>query len=160
MGNVLTMHKCGAGAAKDMVGLQLGPHRFLMYYQTAFKIAAGVLMSAKHAATYEGVHPSYWSDKLNKQQQVPMTILSAAYRRSPALPNFTDWKVGFENNLVVFTFDNETIRMHYEGALEIYGEIRLAGKNAKRWAGDTSRQWTTRAVLRDAEDNDKLVYAP
>ena len=161
MGNVLTMHACGAGAAKDMVGLQLGPHRFLMYYQTAFKIAAGILMSSKLAATHEGVHPSTWSDWIS-QRMVPQeasAVLWPLYRRSEARPNFEEWKVGFENNLVVFTFDNEEIRMHYEDAFKIYGQVRLAGKNAKRWAGDTSRQWTTRAVLRDAEDNDKIVYA-
>jgi len=161
MSNVLTMHSCGAGAAKDMVGLQLGPHRFLMYYQTAFKIAAGILMSSKLAATYEGVNPQSWSNwlKQHQAQQDPLVALSPSYRRSEAKPNFEDWKVGFENNLVVFTFDNEIIKMHYEDAFRLYSMVRLAGKNAKRWAGDTSRQWTTRAVLRDAEENDKIVYA-
>lgn len=160
MGDMLTVHTCGAGAAKDMVGLQLGPHRFLMYYHTAFEIAAGILMSSKHAAMYEGVHPSTWSDWIS-QRAVPQeayTVLSPLYRRSEARPNFKNWKLAFENNLVVFTFDRETVKMHYEDAFRLYGMVRLAGKNAKRWAGDRSRQWTTRAVLRDAEENDKIVY--
>ena len=93
-------------------------------------------------------------------QQDPFVPFSAAYRRSEARPNFKKWKVGFDQNLVVFTFDDTKVRMHFGDAFQIYGQLRLAGKNAKRWAGDRSKQWTKRACLRDAEENDKFVYAP
>ncbi len=143
-----------------MVGLKFGPQRFLLYYQTAFKIAAGILMSAKIAAQYEGVHPSSWSEELKRilRQQVPTVPKHREYRRTTQVSNFKTWKVGGERNLVVLTFDQEIIKIHYSEAFVLYGMVRLAAKNAKAWAGDTSRQWTTRAVLVDAEQNDKFVY--
>ena len=141
-----------------MVGLKFGPQRFLLYYQTAFKIAAGILMSAKIAAQYEGVRPETWSETLKYQQQRPTVPKHREYRRTTEVPNFKTWKVGGERNLVVLTFDQEIIKIHYSEAFVLYGMVRLAAKNAKAWAGDTSRQWTTRAVLVDAEQNDKFVY--
>ena len=158
MGEVLTKQTCAAGAKYDMVGLKFGTQRFLLYYQIAFELAAGVLMASKMAARYEGVHPSKWSEFVNTIQQSPIAPLHRGYRRSDATPNFKDWSVAFERNLVVFKFDQETIKMHYSEAFEMYGWIRTAAKNAKHWAGDTSRQWTTRANLVDAETNDKFVY--
>lgn len=142
-----------------MVGLKFGPFRFLMYYQTAFELAASVLQASKMAARYEGVHPSKWTEMAQAVQQVPHEPLALQYRRTEARPNFKQWKVGYDRNLVVFTFDNTKIRVHYSDAFEMYGWIRLGGRNAKRWAGDRGKQWTTRANLQDAEDNDKFVYA-
>ncbi len=158
MGEILKQQTCAAGAKYDMVGLKFGPHRVLMYYQTAFAVAAGVLMAAKHAARHEGVHPSKWSEMVNNARLVPTEPFSPTYRRTIERPNFKTWKIAFENNLVVFTFDDTVIKMHYSDAFTFYGSIRYAGKNAKCWAGDDSRQWTTRAVLTDAEANDKILY--
>ena len=158
MTDVLTKQACTASALYDMVGLKFGPNEFLLYYQTAFKIAAGILMSAKEAARYEGVHPSIWSKQLKMEQQVPLTKKHWEYRRTTATPNFRDWKIGGERNLVVFTFDHEAIKMHYSDAFTLYKMVRVAAKNAKAWAGDSSRQWTTRAVLHGAEENDKFTY--
>ena len=158
MSEVLTRQTCAAGAAYDMVGVQFGPHRVLMYYQTAFKLAAGILQSSKLAARFEGTHPRKWVDMVRAQQQDPLEPQCREYRRSTKRPNFTTWSVGFEGNLVKFEFDDTTIKMHYSEAFEMYSKVRLAGKNAKRWAGDRGKQWSTRAHLADAEDNDKFVY--
>lgn len=142
-----------------MVELNFGPHRIHMYYQTCFKVAAGILMAAKNAARYEGVHPSTWSEILDKQRTNEIREpLSRTFRRTQELPNFTSWSVAFDHNLVTFKFDDLIIQMHFGDAFRLYGMVRVAGKNAKRWAGDTSRQWTTRAHLADAEENDKFVY--
>jgi len=160
MNEVLTQHVCSAEHSQDMVRLIFGPHSVQMYYQTAFEIAASILQASKLSARFEGVHPSVWSDILKKAQQEPFEPLSPFFRRGTQQPNFTDWSIGFERNLVVFKFDTAIIKLHYSNAFEFYSWVRLAGKNAKRWAGDKGRQWTTRANLQDAEDNDKFVYAP
>ena len=158
MTEVLTKQVCAAGTIQDMVGLKFGPQQFLLYYQTAFKLAAGLLMSAKLSARYEGVDPKKWASMVNTRQQEVLTPLHRDYRRTAAAPNFVEWSVSFERNLVVIKFDLETIKMHYSDAFALYPMIRLAGKNAKAWAGDRSRQWTTRASLTDAEENDKFQY--
>lgn len=159
MSEVLTKHTCAAVHHCDMVGVQFGPQRVVMFYQTAFKLAAGLLQAAKLAGRFEGVHPSKVAELTHIKQQEALEPLHNEYRRSTYTPNFEEWKVSFDRNLVVFTFDEERIHMHYSNAYEMYGWIRLAAKNAKRWAGDRGRQWTTRAHLADAEENDKFIYA-
>jgi len=160
MEGVLTRQVCAASAAHDMVGLKLGAYQFLMYYQTAFKMAAGTLQSSKLASRFEGVRPESWTKHVEHLlvPQLPIEPQHREYRRSKGEPNFETWKVAFERNLVIFTFDNDVIHMHYEDAFALYGHLRLAAKNAKRWAGDRGKQWSTRAHLADAEVNDKFVY--
>ncbi len=43
----------------------------------------------------------------------------------------------------------------YETALRLSQMLRMAGKEAKRNAGDVSRHWNTIAMLGDAETHDK-----
>lgn len=160
MEGVFTRQVCTAGSAYDMVGLKLGPCQFLMYYHLAFEIAASILQASKLAARFEGLHPTTWTEmiKVNGVEPKPLEPLHPTYRRTQAKPNFENWRVAFDRNLVVLQFDDEIIRMHFADAYTIYTELRLAGKNAKRWAGDRGKQWTTRATLADAEENDKFVY--
>lgn len=147
-----------AGHDMDMVWLQLGPHHIQMYYQTAFKIAAGVLQAAKFAAGHEGVHPTRVLSMVDARQQDPLEPQSREYRRSEHRPNFKEWNVSFNLNIVSIRFDDTAAGIHFSNAVELYVWLRLAAKNAKRWAGDRGRQWTTTARLVDAEVNDKIVY--
>lgn len=160
MEGVLIRQVCAASATDDMVSLKLGAYQFLMYYQTAFKVAAGTLQSSKLASRFEGVRPESWTEHVSHLlvPQLPVVPQHREYRRSKGTPNFEAWKVAFDRNLVVFTFDDAVIHMHYEDAFVLYGHLRLAAKNAKRWAGDRGKQWSTRAHLVDAEENDKFVY--
>lgn len=161
MDKVLTKRHCAASRVDDMVGLKFGDHRVAMFYQTAFMIAAGLQQSAKLAARYEGVRSNKWAahikDQLN-HYQTPEPLYRG-YRRSQHAPNFTKWSVGHDKNLVWLKFDELEVQIHYENAFELYGWLRNAAANSKRWAGDTSRQWSGRAHLVDAEENDKFVYA-
>lgn len=159
MSDVLTKQTCAAHAKYDMVGLKFGSYQLLLYYQIGFEISAGILMAAKHAARYEGVHPRKWSEAVNNTRlQAIVQPLHRGYRRSGHTPNFKDWSIAFDRNLVMLTFDETTIKLHYGDAFEMYGMIWLACKNAKAWAGDSSKQRTFRACLTDAEDNDKFIY--
>lgn len=56
-----------------------------------------------------------------------------------------------EGVLVAIQIGNSTLRLHYEDALKISQWIRIRAKQAKRFAGDTSRHWSTIAVLDNLE---------
>lgn len=158
MPEVLTKQYYNVGTVHDIVEVQLGPQRFLLFYQVAFDVAAGLQMAARLAARYEGVHPSKWVEFIDATPRVPHTPKNRHYRRSGANQNFTTWSVAFEHNLVVINFDQEVIKLHYTDAYKLHSIVRAAARNAKAWAGDTARQWTTRGSLADAEENDKFVY--
>lgn len=142
----------------DLVQLQLGSDKIRAYYQTTFKICAGIMGSAKFAMQHEGVRPKLF-EELNTYSRVDYTNpIHHEYRRSGHMPNFETWEVGFEGSLVKLTFDDEYYMMHYEHAVLLYAWLRRAAKEAKRWSGDRGRTFTTFAKLTDAEDNDKVLY--
>ena len=57
---------------------------------------------------------------------------------------------------VDFFIGNANMTMDYETALRMSQVLRMAAKEAKRNAGDTSRSWRIIGNLTDAEENDKL----
>lgn len=160
MGEVLTYRQVDASSALDMVGLKFDHDRLLMYYQTAFRMAAALCMAAKLAGRYEGVHPRMYRDFVHLPGLSGRPRLNREYRRSRHMPNFDIWKVGGKQNLVFMQFDKDEliVWMHYADAFKLYTRFRHAAREAKAWAGDEGRQWTTRAHLADAEHNDKFLY--
>lgn len=151
---------CSVCAMQDLVGLKLGPNLFKLYYQDSFRIAAGMLQSAKLAARFDGVSPGNWNSHIERElrQQAPSEPQHRTYRRSAQMSNIATWKVGFERSLVVLTFDETVVHIPYEDAFKVYASLRLEARNAKRWAGDCGRQMSTRANLVSAEENDRFVY--
>ncbi len=55
--------------------------------------------------------------------------------------------VAAEGELVTITVNNSTMKMGYEDALKLSQWIRMRAKEAKRFAGDTSRHWSLLAQL-------------
>lgn len=65
----------------------------------------------------------------------------------------TAYMVRPEKDTVVLTIGNADITMDYETALKLSQQFRVAGKQAKLFAGDLSNHWSIIANLRDAKDN-------
>jgi hypothetical protein len=116
-------------------------------------------MAAKLAGRHEGVELRKWLDFVDTEHFNPVKPTHFEYRRSGITSNVHTWNVSWENNLVVIKLDDTTIKLHFSDAFELYTILRLTAKDAKAWAGDTSRYWNTRAMLTDAEADDKIVYA-
>lgn len=158
MSVVLTFQQASAASRHDMVGLKLGSDRVLMYYQIAFTMAASLCMHAKMAGRYEGVHPRLFHEFIEHDALDGRPQRHRTYRRTGERPNFRNWTVGHKGNLVRMTFDDMTKTMHYSDAFRVYTVFRHHARIAKAWAGDDGKQWTTRAHLADAEQNDKFLY--
>lgn len=58
--------------------------------------------------------------------------------------------VSTEGDKVVFAVGNAEMRMTYETAFALSTWLRLHGRAAKRFAGDTSRHMTAGGILHDA----------
>lgn len=113
---------------------------------------------ATFALRYERNPPTLIRE-LEKYEKEPITEpLSPVYRRSGLATNVESWKVTYENQLVVMRFNDQFFKMHYVDAIVLHAWLGRAAKQAKRWAGDSSRQWRLFARLTDAEDNDKFAY--
>ena len=69
-----------------------------------------------------------------------------------------DWEVKIKDydERVFFYAGNVEIILHFSEAIKISDEIRQHAKNAKAWAGDSSRYLNASGILTDAEKNYKL----
>lgn len=56
-----------------------------------------------------------------------------------------------EGDQICVTLGNSEIRMGYEDGIKLSNWIRIASKEAKRNAGDTSRHWSVIAQADDAQ---------
>lgn len=158
VGKVLTIDKCNVKQGMDLVELRLGDRRILLYYQTVLDLCMKIHGLATFALRYERNPPTLIRE-LDAYAQEPLTNeLSPVYRRSGLTTNVGKWKVAYENQLVVLYFDDQIFRLHYADAVVLHAWLGRAAKEAKRWAGDSGRQWRVFARLTDAEENDKFAY--
>lgn len=158
MKDLFTAEQVNVQQGLDLVRLQLGSNDIRLYYQTVFKICSSLQGASKLAMQHEGNKPELWA-KLAQYDRADIGVpLHFEYRRSGLVTNLTNWKVAFEGALVVLTLDDLTAKFHYTDAAKLTVWLRRAGKQAKNWAGDKSRQWSTFAHLSDAEENDKVAY--
>ena len=112
---------------------------------------------ATFALRYERNPPTLMRE-LDNYEKTPYDVpMSPVYRRSGLLTNVKSWQITHENQLVVMQFNDQVFKFHYEDAVVLHHWLGRAAKEAKRWAGDSSRQWRLFARLTDAEDNDKFA---
>ncbi len=158
MGAILTQTQVSVKQGMDLVQLRLGDRQILLYYQEALDICLKIRGLATFALRYERNHPKLIRE-LEKYDHAPLdTPLSPVYRRSGLVSNVKSWNVTYENQLVVLRFNEQFFKLHYTDAAHLQAWLGRAAKEAKRWAGDSSRQFRVFARLTDAEDNDKFAY--
>jgi len=144
-----------------------GSKRLTITYQMGFTILSDILLACKMAMCYEQVASKHWREfaKLTtwREEAEDAEAVHPIYRRSRELPNVKAYNVAYENNLVRLEFfpegggDMLTAKIHFSDAFKLYRGGRIACRTSKHWAGDTSRIYSGRAHLADAEDNDKLI---
>lgn len=64
-------------------------------------------------------------------------------------------EVGHIGQVVYFQIGNHKLEMDYPSAIKLSSMLRTHGKQAKKFAGDAAKHWTSESVLTDAELNYK-----
>ncbi len=158
MKDLFTFEHVNVRQGMDLVELQLRSHKIRLYYQDVFAICSKLQGNATFALRYERNHPKLWRELQLYDQEPITTPLHPVYRRSYLASNFTVYKVSFRGSLVILQFNELVAKFHYSDIPRLRSHLYRAGKQAKRWAGDSSKQWTIFARLTDAEDNDKFAF--
>ena len=73
----------------------------------------------------------------------------------PSLLEALDLVVWHEFDCVKFDVGGHTLTMDYPTAIKLSQMLRTHGKQAKKFAGDSSKNWIAEAVLTDGEENYK-----
>lgn len=166
MSEVLTLERVAAEADQDMVRLTFGTERPFIPYQSAFELVAELCVAAKMAMREEGNDVKLWRGMSLIGRERPDPVAERRFRRSHLVPNVAEWKVQYfpGSPLVVLTFvpwpsgRTLVVKIHYADALKFYTSFRFAAREAKAWAGDSSRIWSAAAHISDAEDNYKRGF--
>lgn len=167
MSEILTLERVGSEADQDMVRLTFRNQHPLVPYQTGFEIIADIRVASKMAMREEGNRVSLWREMSLIGRERADAIPARRFRRSHLVPNVAEWKVQYFRGspLVVLTFwpwpsgRILKVKMHYSDALKFYTGFRVSAREAKAWAGDSSRLWSASAYLSDGEDDYKRGFS-
>lgn len=158
MKDLFTFQDVNVRQGMDLVELQLGSNKLRLYYHDTLTICSKLQGNATFALRYERNHPKLWQELNKYEREPPKTPLHPNYRRSGLMSNVKMYKVSFKGQLVILQFDELLAKFHYSDIPRIRAHLYRAAKEAKCWAGDSSKQWNIFARLTDAEDNDKFAY--
>ena len=139
-------------ADDDIVVLRVGKMKARMSYTLAFQIAQRMRLHGGVAARIAGATPKErfalkrQADEANLQ---PIAVGEVLDKSKP-------WDVWHEGELVCIRLKAVVARWEAPAALTIAGWIREGGRQAKRWAGDTSKTHRFAGILTDANENERL----
>ena len=150
MRDLFTLETAQIGQAKDLVQWTLDDRKVRIYYPTCIALSAQIRVYAKAAVTAAGGNTRLWRELAKYDQEPSMVPLHRKYRRSGHLSNLKSWNVKPDGELVVIYLDDLVAMFHCTDALIAQAMLLRAAKNAKRWAGDGSRQLMVTAVLHNA----------
>ncbi len=139
-------------ADDDIVVLRVGKMKARMSYTLAFQIAQRMRLHGGVAARIAGVGALERFALKRQADEANLQPIAIGEVRDNSKP----WDVWHEADLVCIRLKAVVARWEAPAALTIAGWIREGGRQAKRWAGDTSKTHRYAGILTDAAENDRL----
>lgn len=139
-------------ADDDKVVLRVGKMKARMSYTLAFQIAQRMRLHGGVAARIAGAGPLERFQLKRKADEANLQPIGGVEFQDNGKP----WDVWHEGELVCVRLKAVVARWEAPAALTVAGWIREGGRQAKRWAGDTSKTHRYAGILTDAADNDRL----
>lgn len=160
MRGLFTQETVLVGQVLDLVQWQLGDRKVRIYYQTAFPMFSQIRVFAKAAVDLAGGNTRLWRELAKYENAEPNVPLHPTYRRSECLSNLkTIPRVDIEGELVVVYLDDLVAKFHCVDALKVQAAGMQAARDARRWAGDGSRDLVLTARLHNATPEGPLKHA-
>ncbi len=152
MSEVFARTGVSVDADDDIVVLRVGKMKARMSYTLAFQIAQRMRLHGGVAARVAGATPVERFHLKRKADELNLKPVGNGEARQNDKP----WDVWTEGQLVCVRLKEVIARWEAPAALTIAGWIRVAGRQAKHWAGDTSRTRRFAGILTDANENARL----
>jgi len=137
----------------DVVVLRVGDKIARFSYTSAFMVAQRMRLVSNMAGRIAGVSSAVTAELKRKADESNLTPINNAPPRDSSAP----WDVWNEGEIVAVRLGLVTARWEVPAALTIAGWIREGGRQAKNWAGDTSKTLRIAGILTDAEENRRLA---
>lgn len=156
MGELLTKQRIAVNTDLDRVVLSVARTAYPMPYAAANKIAAGMRLASKRAMRISGEPVRNWR-AISRVEYYPEIKEIAPLRRMTLTRQF-DWSVQVDGERVILILGNCQAGFHFHDALKVSQWLKHAARQAKAWAGDSSKSVVSIGYLTDAEDNYKHGY--
>lgn len=153
MDEMLLKDRLEVGRDLDRVVLIVNRTHYPMPYAMSFKIAAGLRLASKQAMKFSGEGIKDWRTRSLLDVYTGVEKLSSEKRTT--LTKRYSWRIDVDSEIVHLFLNEQKISIHFESALKLAEWLRMAGKSAKRWAGDDGRSMVAAGNLVDAEFNYK-----
>ena len=152
MSRILARTGVSVDADDDIVVLRVGKMKARMSYTLAFQIAQRMRLHGGVAARLAGMNAR---DRFKLKREADEANLQPI-AGGEVLDNGKPWDVWYEGELVCIRLKAVIAQWEAPAALTIAGWLREGGRQAKRWAGDTSKTHRYAGILTDAAENDRL----
>lgn len=136
----------------DVVVFRVGPNLARFSYTSAFMIAQQLRLFSGLAARIAGA--TLEQRRELKRQPVEDNVRSISQPNIPS--GDSRWRVWNEGELVLLQIGDLVARWEAPAAGTIASWFREGGRQAKAWAGDTSKTMRLAGILTDAEENRRL----
>lgn len=94
--------------------------------------------------------------RVPNHKQIPAGNLKSELQTiTPSLIESLKMEIGHLGQMVYLQIGNHKLEMDYPSAIKLASLLRVHGKQAKKFAGDSQKIYTEEAVLTDAEMNYK-----
>lgn len=137
----------------DRVVFRINRTDFFVPYAQVFKMALQLQLNCKRSKSI--IHENESWVALTDADNLEVRDYSTVTPYSQVKGKF-DWEFRTDSELVYFRLKDFITSFHFVAGLKLSHLIRLAGKTAKSWAGDTSTMKTAAGILTDAEENYRL----
>lgn len=138
----------------DVVVFRVGSNIARFSYTSAFMIAQQLRLAAGMAARIAGA--TLEQRRAIKRQPIEDDVRSIDAGNVPS--GDLRWRVWTEGELVSFQIGDIVARWESPAAGTIAGWFREGGRQAKNWAGDTSKTMRLAGILTDAGENRRLGH--
>lgn len=154
MSELLQRQHISVDVENDIVVFRLAKHVARFSYGTAFLIAQRLRLAANVAGRAAGISPG---ERSEMKREAPHTDeFEVAIGGGKVVNAGLRWNVWNEGELVCFQFGDLIARWQAPAAMQIAAWFREGGRQAKLWAGDTSKTLSLAGVLTDANANANL----
>lgn len=137
----------------DRVVFRIDKTDFFVPYAQVFKMALQLQLISKRSKAI--IHETESWVTLTDADNIEIRDYNTVKPYTKIKGKF-DWEFRTDSELIYFRLKDFITSFHFVGGLQLAHMIRIAGKQAKAWAGDTSKMKTAAGILTDAEENYKL----
>ena len=137
----------------DRVVFRINRTDFFVPYAQVFKMAQHLAIYGKRAKSI--IHESESWVTLLDANNTDVRDYNTVKPYTQVKGKF-DWEFRYDSELIYFRLKDFITSFHFSDGLRLSHLIRMAGRKAKKWAGDTSTMKTAAGMLTDAEENYKL----